>query len=350
MTVRVNKPAINVREELADLRKPTGVAGEAMLRAETPQEQFNLIGAGRRNWIINGDFQVSQRGDYTSATSLTTSATYYVDRWAAILFAGNNGTIQKVTNQTLPNGRITDSLKLVSNVASGVYALWHWVEDYKAFRGQEATLSFWYKSNCDQAFNYYTYAAQTHVTLPNTNGQWVYFTHTRRHETNATGMRIEFYPQGLALPSGAYLEFTQFQLELGKVATPFEHRSYGEELALCQRYYQIIRSGSGAPYRRFGRGHNVSTNLAEQSLYLPVEMRTFPTLATTGTPANYAVYHGAVVTTATGIPELNTASDDEVGNVITLNTFVASGLTVGQGSTLLSNNNTNCFLAFDAEL
>ncbi len=49
MTVRVNKPAINVREELADLRKPSGTAGEAMLRAETPQEQFNLIGAGRRN-------------------------------------------------------------------------------------------------------------------------------------------------------------------------------------------------------------------------------------------------------------------------------------------------------------
>ena len=37
MTVRIEKPAINVREELADLRKPSGVAGEAMLRADTPQ-------------------------------------------------------------------------------------------------------------------------------------------------------------------------------------------------------------------------------------------------------------------------------------------------------------------------
>ena len=36
---------------------------------------------------------------------------------------------------------------------------------------------------------------------------------------------------------GNFVEFTQVQLELGKVATPFEHRSYGEELALCQRYY-----------------------------------------------------------------------------------------------------------------
>ena len=72
MTVKVSKPAINVREELADLRKPTGIAGEAMLRAETPQEQFNLIGAGRRNYALNGNFTVSQRGDYSTAASFTT--------------------------------------------------------------------------------------------------------------------------------------------------------------------------------------------------------------------------------------------------------------------------------------
>ena len=63
MAVKFTKPEINVREKLAELDKPSGIAGEAMLRAETPQEQFNLIGAGRRNIIINGDFQVSQRGD-----------------------------------------------------------------------------------------------------------------------------------------------------------------------------------------------------------------------------------------------------------------------------------------------
>ena len=61
MTVNITKPAINLRSELADLRKPSGVAGEAMLRAETPQEQFNLIGAGRRNLIINGAMTIDQR-------------------------------------------------------------------------------------------------------------------------------------------------------------------------------------------------------------------------------------------------------------------------------------------------
>ena len=62
MTVRIEKPALNLREEINRLDKPTGIAGEAMLRAETPQEQFNLIGAGRRNLIINGAMQVAQRG------------------------------------------------------------------------------------------------------------------------------------------------------------------------------------------------------------------------------------------------------------------------------------------------
>ena len=44
MAVKFTKPEINVREKLAELDKPSGIAGEAMLRAETPQEQFNLIG------------------------------------------------------------------------------------------------------------------------------------------------------------------------------------------------------------------------------------------------------------------------------------------------------------------
>jgi hypothetical protein len=49
---------------------------------------------------------------------------------------------------------------------------------------------------------------------------------------------LDNYPQNWANTSNATFNITGVQLELGKVATPFEHRSYGEELALCQRYYQ----------------------------------------------------------------------------------------------------------------
>ncbi len=80
MTVRITKPEINVREKIAELDKPSGIAGEAMLRAETPQEQQALIGVGRRNILINGGFEVSQRGSYTSAASFN-DGTYAPTPW-----------------------------------------------------------------------------------------------------------------------------------------------------------------------------------------------------------------------------------------------------------------------------
>ena len=78
MTVKINKDKINVREKLSELDKPSGIAGEAMLRADTPAEQFELINAGRRNLIINGGFDVWQRG--TTFTNIPTTH-YSVDRW-----------------------------------------------------------------------------------------------------------------------------------------------------------------------------------------------------------------------------------------------------------------------------
>ena len=62
MAVKFTKPESNVREKLAELDKPSGIAGEAMLRAETPQEQQALIGVGRRNKVINGSMLIWQRG------------------------------------------------------------------------------------------------------------------------------------------------------------------------------------------------------------------------------------------------------------------------------------------------
>ena len=53
MAVKFTKPEINVREKLAELDKPSGSAGEAMLRAETPQEQQALLGVGRRRMNMN---------------------------------------------------------------------------------------------------------------------------------------------------------------------------------------------------------------------------------------------------------------------------------------------------------
>ena len=67
MTVRIAKQPVNIREKLSELERPIGLKGSELMRAETAQEARELVGAGRRNLIINGDFKISQRGDYTTS-------------------------------------------------------------------------------------------------------------------------------------------------------------------------------------------------------------------------------------------------------------------------------------------
>ena len=80
MSIRVSKPEFNLREKITELDKPTGLKGNELIRSNTTQEARDLIGAGRRNKLINGAMQVAQRG--TSFTSVGASAnTFTMDRW-----------------------------------------------------------------------------------------------------------------------------------------------------------------------------------------------------------------------------------------------------------------------------
>ena len=91
MTVRVSKPEFNLREKLTELDKPTGLKGLDLMRSDTTQDSRDNISAGRKNYIINGDFQISQRADYTSATTAANQV-YYLDRCTVDL-SGVSGTI-----------------------------------------------------------------------------------------------------------------------------------------------------------------------------------------------------------------------------------------------------------------
>jgi len=299
MTVNVSKPAINVREKLAELDKPTGIAGEAMLRAETPQEQFNLIGAGRRNLLINGAMQVAQRG--TSVTGISDDEFGACDRWHIIEFGSTVVTLSQETDA--PSG-FNKSLKVTpTTVDSGANAsnyciLAQTIEDHNVIQfgsgssgAQWHTLSFWVKSNVTGKYTAeleYTDAILTFpvgytIDVANTwEKKTVHIppqTATSVTANNGVGVNVFFWlmagsnysgsPQKTTWSSSAtgratgqvnvvastsnnfYL--TGVQLELGKVATPFEHRSYGEELALCQRYYQYGQTRGGIPmYDSYG--------------------------------------------------------------------------------------------------
>jgi hypothetical protein len=119
--------------------------------------------------------------------------------------------------------------------------------------------------------------------IPN-DGVWRFITasFTMSDNMNTAGS-IQFQPAFTSqnVSSGEYLEFALCQLELGSVATEFEHRSYGEELALCQRYYTLSPYSGERCIINTVHGHTKGTTIYEwYTLHFPVEMRTTPTVST----------------------------------------------------------------------
>jgi hypothetical protein len=85
MPVTVSKPAFNLREALNSLRRKMGLKGSEILRAETVDDVYNVIGRNK-NLLINGDFRVSQRGTFTSSAPVNVE--YSLDRWKNIFVSG----------------------------------------------------------------------------------------------------------------------------------------------------------------------------------------------------------------------------------------------------------------------
>ena len=231
-----------------------------MLRAETPQEQFNLIGAGRKNWLINGDFQVSQRGDYTSATAIQGGGTLYLDRWKTeeITVAG---TIQQVVDG-YATGSNSVKLAVTGSSSVGRLGVYQIIEDYKKLAGREVTVSCKLKATAPNCYLWiYDGSSYVEVAEHSGNSSWESLSGTINVSSSASQLRVYVKYSSSAgnsdtpnsLTSSDYFEVAQVQLEVGKVATPFEHRSYGEELALCQRYYQYGQTRGGIPmYSTYG--------------------------------------------------------------------------------------------------
>jgi len=146
--------------------------------------------------------------------------------------------------------------------------------------------------------------------------------------------------------SSDYVEFSDVQLELGKIATPFEHRSYGEELASCQRYYYKINSAeNNANYQRFAMVNCEDSTNAEALFIHPVTMRASPSLETT-------TYTGFHIFSANATRQLSSALfiDQSSPYSTGVGLVVASGLTGGYVGLLDADNNKTATIAFSAEL
>jgi hypothetical protein len=305
MAVKFTKPEINVREKLAELDKPSGIAGEAMLRAETPQEQQALIGiSGRRNFIMNGRGFIDQRGK--SGASLG-AGEFGLDRWS-------NSTAG--TTMTQLSGGGFRGARTSANTWS---RLSHRVEDcYNAIGTNELTISFDIKWNTHSGNgNSMVYlrwlqdngtetgtATDLDISKTGLSGKEK-FTKTFTMPSDATNpkhLMILFY--GARSTGSAWdFELDNIQLELGKVATPFEHRSFGEELALCQRYCYVIGHPSQVIY--LGTGSMYTTTAVNLSVPLPVQLRhnspSFTRVAN-GTGNWLNVYVGATGTLSNAAP------------------------------------------------
>jgi len=150
----------------------------------------------------------------------------------------------------------------------------------------------------------------------------------------------------------ATFEVTGLQVEVGSQATAFEHRTYGDELSLCQRYF-IMFTGNVTAWRL---GHSwISSGTAAYCMFhLPTTMRNIPTqIYTTGTAANYQVHGASSASTAgtqivncNAVPTIHTQS---TRNLIQMGTNTAGGLITGRAAWFRSAAST-VYIGIGAEL
>ena len=351
--------------------------------------------SGRRNIIINGAMQVAQRG--TSVTGLGANGTVYgtVDRFAA---ASNASAGRFTMSQTAdgPSG-FRNCLKLdcttvdTSIAAAEILLIEQRIEGQNLQQlkkgtadAEKFTISFYAKSNAERdivleifedennrhvaklftigtswARHSYTFPADTTGDIDDDNGigfylsWWLHAGATYAGGTlpavwanNSNANRAAGTESFFASTDNNFF-LTGVQMEVGSVATPFEHRSFGEEKLLCGRYYQ--KKGEEQVHSVLGHGYNNTTDDAIIFVPLTPEMRAIPTLDT-GTLSKIRVTDQDASTEAIGALSIST-TDSRTG-MASLNAIniTSDTQTAGEATALVCNNDADGYVAFIAEL
>jgi len=339
-----------------------------------------------RNLIINGAMQVAQRG-----TSSTVSGYGTVDRFNNNFGGADEALTQaqvdlsssdtpyssgfrkafKITNGNQTSGagaadyvNIFTKLEAQDIASSG----WNYVSNSSSI-----TLSFWVKSSVAQtmyvrlnandaskAFSFAisvttswqkitkTISGDSSLVFNNDNGSGleIYFipfygtNYTTSGHTNDAWITDSGSDQVTDMTStwwttnDATFEFTGVQLEVGSVATDFEHRSFAQELALCQRYCQAIIHQ--AQHQAIALGHAEANNETEVIIPLKVQMRATPTFTFGGTLSGaMKVYErGAAIPDVSAISLVDSANE-------------AAKMQITVSATDLQNGNANLLYFYD---
>ena len=279
-----------------------------------------------KNLIINGAMQVAQRG--TSAVPVG-NGTFIVDRFKT--YKSNDGAYTIEQSTDAPDGFSTSLKGQVTiadtSIAAGQYAYWpYYIEakdlqhlSYGTSSAKTLTLSFWVKSSKTGVYTLSVYKQDTtsymftheytissantwenktitisptagstsFITssggaIANDNGAGLILSWNLSFGSNFTGGTSNSWSSNTAdysttnavnwmdsTSNNFYL--TGVQLEVGEQATPFEHRSHGDELARCQRYYGRYNLNKGAEYMTHGGNISLSSSFS-----FPSTMRATP--------------------------------------------------------------------------
>jgi len=356
---------------------------------------------GRRNIIINGAMQVAQRG-----TSSTSSGYQALDRFPVYLNGADENPTHaqvSVSSGTTPYSLgFRTALKITNgNQTSGAGSNdYVWIQqkieaqnisqsgwNYTS-ASSYITLSFWVKSSVAQTFKGYIETIDgTAMQYPFETGSLSADTWTKIIKTipghanlsfdtnNGEGFKLSIIPMmgtdktsssvtedawGTYTSSArikdvtttwyttndATFELTGVQLEVGSQATAFEHRSYSEELSLCQRYYQrFADSATGGNY--LGIGCNYSTSQSYMFIRFLTEMRTAPSIDQTNISSSYVIYDSANQSGVTFAQFSGFAGESTRGTGLYKGSL---STTAGLASIFQVVNGTGSYLAASAEL
>jgi len=288
-----------------------------------------------KNLVINGSFRVDQRNNGAEVTASSNSI-FCADRWTVNNDGHNYFKLQRKDDapaQTIGTYyymRATciqnyggfggsSASQIIENNLEG-YTVAHL--NYGLSNAKQCTLSFWFRCSLTGSFggslansgydrchpfiftyssaNTWQYVTYTFSTTGFTTGGFQTGTGVGLRLVfslgNGTGRQaspgqwhnsVYFGPTGetaLVNTNGATMDWASVQLEEGTLSTRFEHRSYGEELRLCERYYQILMKEGNGFARTGGLGGTPYSN--GNQVYcpciFPVEMRAKPTIISSG--------------------------------------------------------------------
>jgi hypothetical protein len=258
--------------------------------------------ASTGNFIINGAFDIWQRGDGPLPTAINNGTGYTADRWQLFRQGYASGvTVSKIASDLTGFSNHARVQRESGDTLTSNITFTNYYEDKYciALAGKPVTLSFWIRKGSGYSgadvqarvyggtstvtrrpsgfANPYT-AAGIGVTPDNT---WQRFSVSGTIRTTTTQWSVEFTwgPSGTA-GTNDYIEITGVQLEAGTVATPFKRNAPNiqAELAACQRYFWRANLANGVGFTGFSDTTTSFIAFAQ----LPVPMRTQPVFSTNG--------------------------------------------------------------------